>query len=63
MQILDLKKQLKPFYSPSSRAIELVDIPEFQFISINGAIEPGQGPGTSPSSRKICRRCTVPPTP
>jgi hypothetical protein len=47
MQILDLKKELKPFYAPSAKKVELVDVPRFQFLMIDGAIEPGQGPGTS----------------
>jgi hypothetical protein len=48
MQTLDLKKTLKPFYVPSAKKVELVDVPRFQFVMINGAIEPGQAPGTSP---------------
>lgn len=48
MQILELKKVLKPFYAPSAKKVELVDVPRFNFIMIDGAIEPGQGPGTSP---------------
>jgi hypothetical protein len=48
MQTLDLKKELKPFYAPSAKKVELVDVPRFQFLMIDGAVEPGQGPGTSP---------------
>lgn len=48
MQTLDLKKELKSFYSPSAKKVELVDVPRFQFLMIDGAIESGQGPGTSP---------------
>lgn len=45
---LDLKKDLKYLYVPSSRKIELVEVPAMNFIMIDGAIEPGKGPGTSP---------------
>ena len=48
MQKLDLKKDLKHLYAPSARKIEVVDVPAFNFVMIDGAIEPGQGPGTSP---------------
>jgi hypothetical protein len=49
MQILDLKKELKPFFAPSPKKIDLLDVPAFNFLMIDGAIEPGQGPGTSPA--------------
>jgi hypothetical protein len=45
---LDLHKELKYLYSPSSKAVQLVEVPRFQFIMIDGLIEPGLGPGTSP---------------
>src|SRR5512137_2522563 len=45
---LDLKKDLKYLYIPSARRIELVEVPAMNFIMIDGAIEPGKGPGTSP---------------
>jgi hypothetical protein len=48
MLTLDLKKELKPYYAPSAKKVELIDVPCFQFIMIDGRIEPGQGPGTSP---------------
>ena len=48
MEKLDLKKDLKAFYSPSAKAIQIVDVPCFNFIMIDGRIEPGMGPGTSP---------------
>jgi hypothetical protein len=46
---LDLKHELKPFYNPSAKKVEVVEVPEFQFIQIDGVIEPGLGPGTSPA--------------
>lgn len=48
-QKLDLKKELKPYMSPSSKKVELVRVPRFQFVMIDGEIEPGCGPGTSPA--------------
>ena len=46
---LDLRKELKTFYNPSAKKVELVDVPRFQFAMIDGLVEPGQGPGTSPA--------------
>ena len=48
MDKLDLRKQLKQFYAPSAKKVELVDVPRFNFLMIDGAIEVGQSPGTSP---------------
>jgi hypothetical protein len=48
MEKLDLKKNLKQFYIPSVKKVELVDVPAFQFLMIDGAIEKGLAPGTSP---------------
>jgi hypothetical protein len=48
MQKLDLKKDLKSLYAPSAKKIEVVDVPAMNFAMIDGVIEPGQAPGTSP---------------
>jgi len=48
MKILDLRKQYKHLYQPSAKKIEAIQIPRLQFAMIDGAIEKGQGPGTSP---------------
>ena len=48
MTELDLRKQWKHLYAPSAKKIELVDVPEFKFVMIDGRIEPGEAPGTSP---------------
>jgi hypothetical protein len=45
---LDLKKGLKNLYAPSAKKIEAVDVPAMNFAMLDGAIEPGQAPGTSP---------------
>ncbi|HSF82592.1 MAG TPA: GyrI-like domain-containing protein [Anaerolineales bacterium] len=49
MEKLDLRKQFKHLYLPSAKKVEVVDVPEFKFVLIDGAIEPGQSPGTSPA--------------
>ena len=48
MEKLDLKKDLKYLYAPSAKKIELVEVPDMNFIMIDGAIEPDQAPSTSP---------------
>ena len=48
MKILDLRKQYKHLYQPSAKKIEAVQVPRLQFAMIDGAIEKGQAPGTSP---------------
>ena len=45
---LDLKKDLKYLYMPSAKKIEIVKVPAMNFAMIDGAIEPGLAPGTSP---------------
>jgi hypothetical protein len=47
MEKIDLRKQLKHLYVPSAKKVELVEVPPLKFASIDGAIEPGKGPGTS----------------
>ncbi len=49
MQTLDLRKTLKHLYNPAPHQPVIVDVPRFQFASVEGAIEPGMEPGTSPS--------------
>lgn len=46
---LDLRRQYKSLYQPSAKQVQLVDVPPLQFAMVDGAIEPGCGPGTSPS--------------
>lgn len=48
MKTLDLKRDLKYLYMPSARKVEVVEVPRMQFAMIDGAIEKGQNPGTSP---------------
>lgn len=40
MEKLDLRKELKHLYSPSAKKVELVEVPVFKFLMIDGAIEP-----------------------
>ena len=48
MKTLDLKKQFKYLYQPSAKKIEAIQVPNLQFVMIDGAIEKGEAPGTSP---------------
>ena len=48
MEVLDLRKQYKELYKPSARKVELVEVPELGFAMIDGAIEKGYEPSTSP---------------
>ncbi|HEY4688794.1 MAG TPA: GyrI-like domain-containing protein [Anaerolineae bacterium] len=46
-QKLDLRKQYKHLYQPSAKQATIVDVPEFNFVMIDGVIEPGETPDTS----------------
>ena len=46
---LDLRKQYKELYNPPSKTAVIVDVPDFQYLMITGAMEPGRTPETSPS--------------
>jgi len=48
MKTIDLKKDLKAFYKPSAKKVEYIEVPRFQFLMVDGGIEPGMGPGNSP---------------
>lgn len=48
MKTRDLRKELKHLYNPSAKKVERVDVPRFQFAMVDGQIEAGHGPGTSP---------------
>jgi hypothetical protein len=48
MKTLDLKKDLQAFYKPSAKKVEFIQVPRFNFLMIDGAIEPGMEPGNSP---------------
>ena len=44
---LDLRKQYEEFYLPPAKEVILVDVPEFLFIAVDGAVEAGVRPGDS----------------
>ncbi len=44
---IDLKKELKYLYAPSSKNVEVVDVPKSNFVMVDGRIEPGEAPDTS----------------
>lgn len=49
MQLLDLRKQYHHLYNPPAKAPVIVDVPPLQFATVDGTIEPGHAPGTSPA--------------
>jgi hypothetical protein len=44
MQIIDFKAQLRKFYKPSADAVELVDVPQMNFLMIDGQGDPNTAP-------------------
>jgi hypothetical protein len=48
---LDLRRQYKELYMPSAKEVTTVDVPEFQFIWLDGIIPAGVGPSDSESFR------------
>ncbi len=48
MKTIDLRKQLRPLYSPSAQHVEAVQVPPLQFVAIDGQIKEAQGPTSSP---------------
>jgi hypothetical protein len=44
---LDLRKQWKHLYAPSARQAMVVEVPELNFVMIDGQLEPGRKPGES----------------
>lgn len=42
-----MRKELKRFYEPSARKVETVKVPKFNFLMIDGRIEPNESPETS----------------
>jgi hypothetical protein len=49
MRKIDLKKELRYLYVPSARQVEVVEVPRFNFVMVDGKIEPGASPGISPA--------------
>lgn len=49
METLDLKKKYKSLYYPPSKEVQCIEIPRFNFLMIDGNIEPGMEPGNSPA--------------
>jgi hypothetical protein len=49
MKKLELRKKYKDLYLPSAKKVVVVEVPDFQFAMIDGRIEKGQSPGTSPA--------------
>ena len=49
MEKIDLKKKYACLYKPSAKKVEIVDVPSMSFAMVDGVIEPGYGPSTSPA--------------
>jgi len=49
MTKLDLRQELKHLYSPTSREIEIVNVPRFNYVMIDGELDPGEKPAGSPA--------------
>lgn len=47
MEKLDLKKTFKNLYAPSPKSVELVEVPEFNFVMIDGRVAAGESPQAS----------------
>jgi hypothetical protein len=46
---LDLKKTLKPYFQPRANRVELVTVPRFSYLMLDGKVEPGVSVGQSPA--------------
>lgn len=44
MKKLDLKKELKPYYKTSAKDVEFVEVPQMNFLMIDGAGDPNTSP-------------------
>lgn len=47
MKKIDLKKELKYLYAPSAKKVEIVDVPAFTFVMVDGLLPPAEKPETS----------------
>ncbi|MEW5872654.1 MAG: GyrI-like domain-containing protein [Chloroflexota bacterium] len=47
MEKLDLKKTFKNLYAPSAKNVELIEVPEFNFVMIDGRVAAGESPQAS----------------
>jgi hypothetical protein len=50
-QKIDLKKIYRHLYVPSAKKAVIVDVPAFNFVMLDGVIQPGETPETSESYR------------
>jgi hypothetical protein len=49
MNKIDLRREYKHLYQPSARQVAVVEVPELLFAMVDGEIEAGASPGTSPA--------------
>jgi hypothetical protein len=44
---IDLRKQLRHLYNPSAKQAQIIQVPRFQFVMIDGTVAPGTPPAES----------------
>lgn len=47
MRKLDVRKEYRAFYSPTARKVEVVDIPQFNYVMVDGKLGHGESPAAS----------------
>ena len=45
MEKIDYKKELKQFYQPSAKKVEIVDVPRMAFLMVDGKGDPNNSQG------------------
>jgi hypothetical protein len=54
MPKLDLKKEYREFYNPSARQCSLVDVPEMQFLMVDGSGDPNTSDAYQDAIGTLC---------
>jgi hypothetical protein len=53
MKTLNLKQDLRHLYVPASKVVSIVEVPDLQYLMIDGRIEKGQEPSSSPGFQEV----------
>jgi hypothetical protein len=48
VRTIDLRRDLRRFYAPRPGTVELIEVPAFEFLMIDGRVAAGQKPGDAP---------------
>ncbi len=51
----DLRKELSYLYSPSAKKVEIVEVPAFRFIMVDGRIDPGTAVADAPDFQEAMK--------